>query len=128
MTSSPAVAVIERYFAAMQLGPEGHDALTELFADDAEYVEPFSGRSPHRGRDAILGYLKAAAPDAPPDLRIHVERLDIDGDQVTASWRCESPIFAVPTRGRDSFLIRDGHIARLETTITQPPVLRRLET
>lgn len=124
MTSPPADAVLERYFAAMQRGPEGHDALAELFAPDAEYVEPFSGRSPHRGRAAIRAYLAAAAPDAPPDLRLHVERLDIDGDNVIATWRCESPIFAAPSRGRDSFVVRDGHIRRLETTLIDPPVFR----
>lgn len=111
----------------MQLGPEGHDALAELFAPDAEYVEPFSGRSPHRGRDAIRAYLAAAAPDAPPDLRLHIERLDIDGAQVTATWRCESPVFAVPSRGRDSFIVVGGHIQRLDTTIIDLPVLRDRE-
>lgn len=127
MTFPLADAVIERYFAAMQLGPDGHDALAELFAVDAEYSEPFSGRSPHRGRDSIRAYLTAAAPDAPPDLRLHVERLDIDGDQLTATWRCESPVFAVPSRGRDTFTVRHGRIQRLETTIIDPPVLRERE-
>jgi len=119
--------VIERYFAAMQLGPEGHDALAELFAADAEYIEPFSGSSPHRGREAIRTYLTAAAPTAPPDLRLHIERIDIDGNVVTATWRCESPIFAVPSRGRDQFTVRSGHIHRLETTLLDPPVLRDAE-
>lgn len=127
MTFRPADAVIERYFAAMQLGPDGHDALAELFAVDAEYFEPFSGRSPHRGRDSIRAYLAAAAPEAPPNIRLHVERLDIDGDQVTATWRCESPAFAVPSRGRDRFTVRSGRIQRLETTIIDPPVLQNRE-
>ena len=123
MTSPPVEPVIERYFAAMQLGPEGHDALAELFAPEAEYVEPFSGRGPHRGRDAIRAYLAAAAPASPPDLTLHVERLDVDGERVTATWRCESPIFAAPSRGQDTFHVRAGHIYRLETTLLQTPVL-----
>lgn len=116
-------SVVERYFAAMQLGVDGHDALSELFAPDAEYVEPFSGTGPHRGRAAIRAYLLAAAPDAPPDFTLHVERLDLDGPQVTATWRCDSPVFASPSRGTDSFVIRDGLIHRLETTLLEPPTL-----
>jgi ketosteroid isomerase-like protein len=127
MTSPPVEPVIERYFAAMQLGPEGHDALAELFAPDAEYVEPFSGRGPHRGRGAIRAYLAEAAAETPPDLRLHVERLDFDGERVTATWRCESPLFVTPSRGRDTFVIREGHIHSLETTLLEPPTLMKQE-
>jgi hypothetical protein len=40
---------------------------------------------------------------------------------------CESPIFAVPSRGQDTFLVRDGQIHRLETTLLAPPVIRESE-
>lgn len=115
---------VEAYFAAMQRGPDGHDALLELFADDAVYIEPFGGTGPHVGRDAIRAYLTAAAGDAPPQLTLTVERLDVDLDTVEATWRCDSPAFARPSRGRDRFVIRAGKIIRLETTLLDPPQLR----
>ena len=43
---------VERYFRAMQRGPEGEDELVALFADDAVYLEPFSDAA-HTGREAI---------------------------------------------------------------------------
>jgi ketosteroid isomerase-like protein len=120
--------VIERYFAAMQRGPDGHDALVELFTDDAVYVEPFSGGPAHRGREAIRAYLAASAGETPPELKIVVERLDVEMSRIVATWRCESSIFAVPSRGRDVFDVVGGRIARLETTLLSPPVLRRAES
>ena len=128
MTSPPPAeerALIERYFAAMQRGPDGHDALLELFTDDAVYVEPFSGGPAHRGREAIRAYLNASAGGAPPELRIVVERLDVETSRIVATWRCESPLFAVPSRGRDVFDVDGGRIARLETTLLSPPVFHR---
>lgn len=120
--------MIEQYFAAMQRGPDGHDALVDLFAADAVYVEPFSGGPPHHGRDAIRAYLTASAGEAPPELKLFVERLDVQGGRIVATWRCESPIFAVPSRGRDVFDVVGGRIARLETTLLSPPVLIRKES
>jgi ketosteroid isomerase-like protein len=117
---SDAHDVTRRYFTAMQAGPDGHDALVRLFAPDGVYVEPFSGQS-HVGPDEIRAYLTAAGPLAPPDLVLIVEQIDVHGDHVTAMWRCESPAFTTPSRGRDLFLIRDGQILRLETELVQPP-------
>src|SRR5690349_14042538 len=94
---------IERYFAAMQRGPGGEEELLALFAEDAVYTEPF-GRTVHRGRAAI----RASRRDAPPELRLSVDRIDVAGDEVEADWTGESPIFARPARGRDRFTIRDG--------------------
>ena len=107
----------------MQRGREGEDELVALFADDAVYVEPFSGGT-HEGRDAIRAWLDGSWSDAPPDLRLTVERIDVAGDTVEAHWTCESPAFARPARGRDRFTIRDGRIARLESTIVEAPALR----
>lgn len=117
-------SLVEQYFAAMQQGPDGFDALVSLFADDAVYREPFSGLPEHHGQRAIARYLAAAAPQAPPELRIFVERLDVAGDTVTAVWRCESTIFAQPSRGQDVFTVRRGKIVRLETTLLDEPVLQ----
>lgn len=113
----------ERYFAAMQRGPDGHDALLDLFAEGAVYVEPFSGGA-HVGRDAIRTYLAASAGAAPPGLRLTVERLDLSGDTVEATWRCDSPAFARPSRGRDRFTVRNNLIVRLETSLLEPPQWR----
>jgi hypothetical protein len=53
-----------------------------------------------------------------------VERIDVDGETVTADWVCESPSFARPARGRDRFTVHDGRIKPLESTLTQAPELR----
>jgi ketosteroid isomerase-like protein len=117
-------SVVERYVVAMQRGPEGHAALVDLFTEDGVYVEPFGGHGPHVGRAAIRAYLAAAAGQAPPQVRLVVERLDLSPGRAVVEWRCESPAFAVPSRGRDVFDVRDGRIARLQTELTQPPVLQ----
>jgi ketosteroid isomerase-like protein len=104
----------------MQRGPDGEDDLVALFAEDAVYVEPFSG-GVHEGRDAIRAWLNASWADAPPDLALTVERIDAAGDTVETHWTCESPAFARPARGRDRFTIRDGRIARLESRLVEAP-------
>jgi ketosteroid isomerase-like protein len=116
--------IVQRYFAAMQRGPDGHDALLNLFTDNAVYVEPFSGDGVHVGRQAIGAWLAATAGQAPPQLTLTVERLDVDGDTVDTTWCCESPAFARPSRGRDRFTVRNGKISRLETTLLEPPEFR----
>ena len=113
---------VQTYFNAMQRGPDGEEDLLDLFAGDAVYQEPFGGQS-LTGRDAIRAWLRDSRAQAPPDLRITVERIDIVGQVVEATWLCESPIFLSPTRGRDRFTIRDGKIARLESEVLEPPVL-----
>lgn len=40
--------LVERYFRAMQRGQEGEEELVALFAEDAVYVEPFSGDQARR--------------------------------------------------------------------------------
>jgi ketosteroid isomerase-like protein len=116
--------LIEEYFAAMQRGPDRHDALLELFAEDAVYVEPFSGLPEHRGRDQIRSFLMAAGSLAPPSLRIIIERIDAAADSVAATWRCESPAWARPSRGIDVFTVHEGKIRRLETRLLDPPEAR----
>jgi hypothetical protein len=49
--------LVERYFRAMQRGQEGEEELVALFAEDAVYVEPFSGeQAPHVGRAEIQAW------------------------------------------------------------------------
>ena len=108
-------ALIDSYFEAMQAGRAAEADLLALFTDDAVYVEPFSGETrTHEGKEQIRACLRASWEGAPPDLTLHVNRIDIDGATVSADWTCESPAFDAPVRGRDEYLIRDGRIARLE--------------
>jgi len=104
----------------MQRGPDGEDELVGLFADDAVYLEPFGGGE-HVGRDAIRAWLRSSWPDRPPGIRLTVERLEIAGQVVEATWTCEADVFARPARGRDRFTIHGGRIARLETELLQRP-------
>jgi ketosteroid isomerase-like protein len=114
---------IDRFYRAMQHGPEGVDALVALLADNAVYVEPFSGGT-HEGREAIRAFL-AQSQGQLPDVQIIVDRIDVMGETVTTEWTCTSSAFARPSRGRDEFTIRDGKIARLETRLTEPPEFQR---
>ena len=103
----------------MQRGPDGIDALVELLADDAVWVEPFTG-GVYEGRTAIQAFLRS--PQGPqPNMQITIERIDVGADAVTTAWVVESSTFAKPLRGQDRFTIRDGKIARLETTLLEPP-------
>jgi ketosteroid isomerase-like protein len=116
--------LLERYFRAMQRGPEGEDELVALFTDDAVYVEPFSGRT-HSGREAIREWLRSSWADQPPGIRLTVERVDVIEEVVEARWTCESDAFEAPARGRDRFTVRDGKIARLDSELIEQPTLRR---
>jgi ketosteroid isomerase-like protein len=116
--------LLERYFRAMQRGPEGEEELIALFADDAIYVEPFGGRT-HFGREAIREWLRSSWADQPPGIRLTVERVDVIEEVVEASWTCESDIFDAPARGRDRFTIRDGKISRLQSELLEQPKLKR---
>lgn len=114
---------IDSFYRAMQAGPEGAAAVAELFAEDGVYVEPFSGGT-HAGQAAVRSFL-AGSQGRLPDVRITVDRIDVDGDIVETSWTCESSAFAKPSRGRDRFTVRNGKIARLETQIDEQPELRQ---
>jgi ketosteroid isomerase-like protein len=103
--------VVRRYLHAMQRGADGEDDLVQLFADDGEYIESFSGAATsHRARAAIRGWLRASWPHQPPDIRLVIEHATVEGDDVSASWRCESGAFEKPSRGIDTYTIRDGLI------------------
>ncbi len=106
----------------MQAGAQQADALFALFADDAIYVEPFSGmatgeRHTHEGREAIEACLGKSWENSPPELRLEVNRVDVDGAVVRSEWTCTSPAFEAPVRGLDVCTVRDGRIARLEVSL-----------
>lgn len=109
------VDVVHRYFEAMQAGEEQADVLFELFAEDAIYVEPFTGAPrTHTGRAAIEQCMRDSWKDAPPDLELVVNRVHVDGQIVRSEWTCNSPVFETPVKGVDVCEVNDGLICRLE--------------
>jgi hypothetical protein len=114
---------VESIFKAMQSGPGGEEALLALFADGAVLVEPFSGEpKTHVGKDAIRGSFRDQWESPPPDLKLTLDRVDLDGPLVRAEWTCASPVFPTPMRGYDLFTLNDdGRIARLEIVVTEVP-------
>lgn len=111
------VEPVERFFAAMQAMDE--EGVVSLFAENGVYVEPFSGAPrEHRGRDAVRAAFRAGWAHPLPDQRIVVDRVDVEGDTITAAWTCHSP--ALPGgrgSGTNVFVLAAGHIARLETRL-----------
>ena len=87
-----------------------------LFADDAVFIEPFSGEpKTHAGFEVIREAFRDSWKEPPPpDMKLVLDRVDRDGDRVRAEWTCTSPVFPAPMKGCDLFTIRDGKIARLE--------------
>ena len=116
---------VEQYLAKMQAGPDGLDDLVSLFEDDAVYVEPFGGQPQvHSGRIEIRAFFEQALQQHLKGVRLTLNRLDIDGDRLRSEWTCEIPMFSAPMRGFDLLTLRDGRIARLETTVTEFPPMR----
>ena len=114
--------VIEALFKAMQAGPAGEDQMMDLFAEDATFIEPFSGQAcTHNGKPAIRESFKGMWENPAPDLKLMLDRVDVDGERVRADWTCTSPVFATPMRGHDLFTIQSGKIGRLEIVVTDMP-------
>ncbi len=114
--------IVDNLFKAMQAGPAGEDDMMALFADDAVFVEPFSGEpKTHTGKDAIRASFQDMWREPAPDMKLILDRVDLDGRSVRAEWTCTSPIFATPMRGYDVFTIDNGKITRLEITVTDMP-------
>jgi len=115
-------SVIEQYLAGMQAGPSGLDALVALFTDDAVYVEPFAGQPVvHSGRDEIQAFFANALQQHLNGARLTLDRLDVDGERLRSEWTCRLPMFNAPMHGFDLVTLRNGRIARLETTVTEMP-------
>lgn len=107
--------VVNAYFEAMKAGRSQVDALLALFADDAVYIEPFSGQTrTHTGHEAISDCIRQSMESPPPDMTLEVNRVDVDGDTVRSEWTCASPVFPGPMRGVDLCTVRGGRIRRLE--------------
>ena len=118
-TSATERAIINRFFAAMQTGALAEREMMALFAEDAIYVEPFSGHvRTHRGKPAILAAMREGWAQPIPNLRIVVDEVRADSDMLVARWTCYST--AMPGgqgRGENIFKVRNGKIEHLETSI-----------
>ena len=114
-------ATVEGYYQAMRLGAAGAAALARLFTDDAVYIEPFSGGDgltrTHIGRDVIAEFFRDSVNHRPPDMMVTMNRIDAEGQRVRAEWTCTASVFTEPMCGVDLYTMRDGKIARLETTL-----------
>jgi ketosteroid isomerase-like protein len=111
--------IIGRFFNAMQTGAASEAQMMALFANDAVYVEPFTGApARHVGKAAVREALSAGWSHPLPDMTITVDDVEVDGPTVTARWTCRSP--ALPGgqgSGVNVFTLKDGLIASLETRL-----------
>lgn len=118
-------AVVEGYFRAMQAGPDGEQDIVALFTDDAEYIEPFSASgalTSHRGIGAIRDFFhQSAQGPTNSGVKLSLDVLELDGDQLRSHWTCEMPMMPGPFKGMDRYTIRGGRIQRLEITLLAPP-------
>ena len=116
MSETP--APIASFFAAMQTGAAAEADMAALFADDATYIEPFSGApAMHQGRLEIMKAMRAGWATPLPDMTISLDTVHVEGGEVRVAWTCRSP--ALPGgagRGVNRFTLRGGKIVRLETT------------
>jgi len=121
MSQNP-TEIVQSYFEAMKAGPDAAEALFALFADDAVYVEPFSGtEQTYEGRPAIEACLRGGWGHTPRDLELTVSRIDVDGDVVRSEWVCTSCALRErddPLRRRVVALSSDGGPARLSMART----------
>jgi ketosteroid isomerase-like protein len=109
--------LVEQYFQAMRTGAIASDEILDLFAEDAVYIEPFSGEPlTHVGKEAIRQSFVESQRNAPPDMTLTLDQVDLDSACIRSVWTCSSPAFAHPMRGHDLWTLHDGKIVRLETS------------
>ncbi len=114
--------LIESLYKAMQAGPAGESAMLDLFTEDAVFVEPFGGEpKTHTGLSAIRATFQDMCKEPLPDMRLQLDRVDLDAGRVRAAWTCYSSAFSEPMRGIDHFTIEHGKIKRLEIIVTHAP-------
>ncbi len=111
--------LVQKYFQAMQAGASAGEELFALFADDAVYVEPFSGsEQTHTGRTEIEACFRAGWTQRPPDMTLEVNRIDVDGPTVRTEWTCTAEAFGGAMRGLDVCTVTNGKIERLVVTLS----------
>ncbi len=117
--SESAQTIVNRFFAAMQVGASAEGEMMALFTDDATYIEPFSGQPrTHVGKVAIRRCMLDGWKYPLPEMRIDIDRLSVEGDEVRVEWTCRSPgLPGGKGEGENRFTLREGLICRLETRI-----------
>ena len=122
--SIPDQGLVETYFKGMAAGADGEQDLMSVFADDAVYVEPFTGgpgvRLEHTGKQAIHEFFLESYRQQMTPIEITLQRVDVDGDELRSEWHCTMPGIP-PFSGHDQYTIRDGKIARLEVFVDRMP-------
>ncbi len=114
--------IIEDLFKAMQTGPAAENDLLALFAEDGVLVEPFTGQmQTHQGKPAIKASLVPMWSNRAPDMKIKLDRVDMQDSTIRAEWTCTASVMPGPMRGYDLFQIQGGKIKRLEINITEMP-------
>lgn len=113
--------IVISYLRSMQMGPTGIDSMVGLYTDDGVYVEHLTSVKgeirTHAGKAAIREALSSGMKWNPPDLRVALDRLEIEGISLIAHWTCTSSHFPDPMKGTDRYTLRGGKIARLETKL-----------
>lgn len=114
--------VIDTYFAAMRLGPDGAQDMLALFTENAVYVEPFTGQSePAVGIDEIRDRLRVGWEAPLPEMELDVLEIEILGATARSRWECRSPALPDDMQGEDRYWFEDGKIARLEVILLHDP-------
>jgi hypothetical protein len=111
---------IANFFTAMQAGRTAAADLEAAFAEDALYIEPFTGEvRRHTGRAAILKAMALGWEMPLPDMRIRIDHAETRGVEIRVRWTCTSPgLPGGKGSGINRFRMRpDGLIAELETTL-----------
>lgn len=113
--------IVDRYFSAMRRGAEAEEEMLALFADDAVYDEPFSGREPAEGIEAIRQRLRRGWEVPLPDLELDVLEIEVGPGSARSRWECRSSGLPAPVQGEDRYEIADGRITRLEVRFLSEP-------
>jgi len=115
--------LVQQVCEAMQAGASGEDLMISLFAPDGVLIEPFGGTvQTHTGHDEIRRrYKLMTEAGRPPDFRLTVDRIWMEGETLMTNWTCTSQVLPAPMKGQDEFLIQDGKIARLEINLLGGP-------
>ncbi|MEM7320137.1 MAG: nuclear transport factor 2 family protein [Pseudomonadota bacterium] len=110
---------ISNFFLAMQAGQLGAARLEACFAEDAEYVEPFTGEvRHHRGRAEIMTAMALGWEMPMENTHLRIDRALNDGTQIVVDWTCFSTsLTGGKGQGTNVYDIQDGLITRLITTL-----------
>ena len=112
---------VGQYYAAMRRGAPAEDEMLALFAEDAVYVEPFSGLDPAVGKEQIRARLRAGWEQPLPEFELDVLTMAVTETVAECTWECRSPALAAPQRGRDRYELVDGLIVRLDVGLLSRP-------